>query len=289
VLLATCRDVPRLDPDDQPLVGALASRGIAAVPAVWDDPAVDWAAADLVVIRSTWDYPTRRAEFLEWVRAVPRLANACDVVEWNTDKHYLRDLDRAGVPVVATAFFRPGDAVEFPASGEYVIKPAVGAGGLDTARYTPAESQLAARHAADLHAQGRAVLVQPYLSGVDVTGESALLFVGGCYSHSVGKAALLAGSDRDVDGLYRPESISPRVPDPAELAVAQLALAAVPGGPERLLYARVDLLPGPQGTPVLLELELTEPSLFLAHAPGAVGRLADAIAEAISRSAAGDR
>ncbi len=68
----------------------------------------------------------------------------------------------------------------------------------------------------------------------------------------------------------------------AELAVAERVLAAVPGGAD-LLYARVDLLPGPDGLPVLLELELTEPSLFLWTAPGPADRLADAVVRALDR------
>lgn len=283
VSLATCAQVRQLDPDDAPLVGALAERGVEAVPAVWDDAGVDWSDFDLVVIRSTWDYAPRLREFLGWAKTVPRLANTYDVVRWNTDKRYLHDLERAGVPVVPTVFAAPGQAVVLPTTGEYVVKPVVSAGGHDTARYTTDEAPLAADHAAALHAMGRTVMVQPYLTGVDVDGESALLFVGGCYSHSICKGPLLTGSDRHVDGLYREETISARTADPAELTIAEQALAAVPGGSQPLLFARVDLLPGPLGSPLLLELELTEPSLFLAHAPEAAERLADAIVAAAAR------
>jgi glutathione synthase/RimK-type ligase-like ATP-grasp enzyme len=286
VALVTCAEVPDLDPDDAPLLPALADRRISAEPAAWDDPCVDWSAFDLAVLRSTWDYAGRLVEFLAWAQAVPRLANAADVVRWNTDKRYLRELAQVGVPVVPTAFAGPGEALRLPGSGEFVVKPVVSAGGLDTARYTTEESALAAEHIAELHQAGRAVMVQPYLSGVDVAGESALLYLGGKFSHSVRKGALLTGSDRAVEGLYREESISPRTARPDELAIAEQALAVVPGGAESLLYARVDLLPGPDGAPLLLELELTEPSLFLSHATGAVDRLADAVAAAVTRAAA---
>jgi hypothetical protein len=87
-----------LDPDDELLLGPLTERGIQAEAAVWDDPAVDWAAFDLAVIRSTWDYHGKLGDFLAWVRRVPRLANPATAVEWNTDKRYLRELAAAGIP-----------------------------------------------------------------------------------------------------------------------------------------------------------------------------------------------
>lgn len=283
VALATCAQVRDGDPDDAPVIGELAGRGVDAQAAVWDDAGVDWSQFALVVIRSTWDYALRREEFLAWARSVPRLANSSDILRWNTDKRYLGDLDRAGVPVVPTTFVEPGHPFALPSAGEFVVKPAIGAGGRDTARYTTADAELAAEHVAALHADGRTAMIQPYVADVDSAGESSLLYLGGTYSHSVRKGPLLTGSNRQVDGLYREETITVRTVEPAELGVAAAALAAVPGGPEALLFARVDLLPGPQGTPLLLELELTEPSLFLAHEPTAVERLADAIATAAAR------
>ena len=130
---------------------------------------------------------------------------------------------------------------------------------------------------------GRAVLVQPYLAAVDEVGETAIVHVGGAYSHGLLRVALLEpGGAAEIDELWRPERIEPREPAPAEREVAEQALAVVPGGPERLLYARVDLLPGPAGDPVVIELELTEPSLFLTAVPAAADRFAAAIRRAVS-------
>ncbi len=124
-------------------------------------------------------------------------------------------------------------------------------------------------------------MVQPYLTAVDTVGETALLFLTGptglTFSHAIRKGPMLTGPDEGVDALYKVEEITARTAQPAQLAVAAQTLAAVPGGSDRLLYARVDLIPGPDGTPVLVELELTEPSLFLGHSDGAPDRLAHAI------------
>ncbi len=278
--LVTCRAVPDLDPDDQLLREALGSRGVAASAAVWDDPDIDWASYDLAVLRSTWDYVPRREAFLAWTRTVPALANTAAVVAWNTDKRYLADLADAGVPVVPTTWITPGGPPWSPPPvGRYVVKPAVGAGSVDVGRYdltSPEERGLAVRHVSRLLAAGRVAMLQPYLPAVDTVGETALVYLGGRFSHAVRKEALLDGPDQGTSGLYRPEKISPRTPAPEELAVGARALAAVPVATE-LLYARVDLIPGPDGTPRLVELELTEPSLFLGYAPGAADRLAEAV------------
>ncbi len=284
VAIVTCADLPDLEPDDRLLLAPLAARGIAATVAAWDDPAAGWTAYDLVVLRSPWDYALRRDEFVAWADTVPRLVNPADVVRWNTDKRYLDELAAAHVPTVQTGWVAPGEPWTPPATGEHVIKPAVSAGSQDTGRYDladPEHRELALAHLRRLSDAGRVAMVQPYLTAVDTAGETALLFLAGpdglVFSHAIRKGPMLTGPDLGPDGLYKAEEITPRTATPAQLAVAERVLAAVPGGTRRLLYARVDLIPGPDGAPVLVELELTEPSLFLGYADGAPDRLADAV------------
>lgn len=278
VALATCADLPELDADDRPLLAALAARGVAAAPAVWDDPTVDWGAFDLVVLRSTWDYAERRREFLAWAASLPSLLNPWPVVSWNTDKRrYLADLARRGVPVVPTRFLEPGAAVVLPPA-PFVVKPSVSAGGRSSARFGAGEEEAARALVRRLHGQGRTAMVQPYLEAADGPGETALVFLAGRYSHALARRVPLPAGAMGA-GLYLEEELAERQPDEAELAVAQAALAAAPLG-HRLLYARVDLLRR-HGRPVVVELELTEPSLYLSFGAGAVDRLADAIAAAL--------
>lgn len=277
----TCREFDRLDADDRLVIPELAALGVRAEPAVWTDPAVDWDSYDLAVVRSTWDYVDSRGDFLAWARSVPRLANSAEVMRWNTDKRYLRELAEAGVPVVPTQWFEPGDNLRLPERGAYVIKPSIGAGARDAGRFDlaePAERELAHKHGQRLLDRGATVMVQPYLNAVDEAGETALLHFGGQLSHAIRKSALLSGPGTEVAGLFREERITPRDSSAAETAVAAAVLAAVPPDLSAgLLYARVDLVPDVSGQPVLLELELSEPSLFLAHDPGAAGRFATAI------------
>ena len=204
------------------------------------------------------------------------MLNPSEVVRWNTDKRYLEALGRQGVPTVPTRFLEPGDAFE-PPSEPFVVKPAVGAGSIGAARYEPGDEQ-AREHASALGAEGQTVMVQPYLAAVDDVGETTLLYVGDVFSHAVHKGPLLKPGGRPEEGLYVEETLTPAQPSAAELAVGERALDAVPYGRLGLLYARVDLIPAEDGSPVVLEVELTEPSLFLGYADGAAERFADAIA-----------
>jgi glutathione synthase/RimK-type ligase-like ATP-grasp enzyme len=271
VALAGCTAIS--DPDEPALVDALDRVGVSAVGLPWDTDA-DWSAYDLVVVRATWDYTDRREEFLAWAESVPRLANPASVLRWNTDKRYLGELAAAGLPVVPTAYV-DGDFA--PPAGDYVVKPTVSAGGRDTVRYSAADEDAAREHVDRLVADGRGVMVQPYLSSVETAHETSVLYLGGAYSHGARKGPVL------IDGpSLDPEQVDlgPREPSAAEREVAARVLAAVS---EPLLYARVDLLSGPDG-PVLLELELTEPYLFLSTAEGSAGRFATAIRLAAERA-----
>jgi glutathione synthase/RimK-type ligase-like ATP-grasp enzyme len=296
VALATCREFPELDDDDRLLLPALANLGITGVPAVWTDDSVDWSAFDAVIVRETWDYSQDRPAFLAWIHRVDAsalLLNPAAVIEWNTDKRYLGDLGDAGLPVVPTVFLEPVDDADgwqpFDGHADFVVKPAISVGSQDTMRYaTDAPLEGARGHVRSLLDAQRAVMIQPYLAAVDTVGETAVLFVGGEYSHAIRKGPLLArGMEGErVEGLFVQEQVDPREPTADELAVAHRVVEQVPGGPGATLFARVDLIPGPDGTPRLLELELTEPSLFLLHSAQAPARLAAAIAARVAASLA---
>lgn len=293
VALATCRALPDGDPDDRGLPAALAKEGIDATWAVWDDPAVDWAAFDLVLIRSPWDYTERRDAFVAWARSVPRILNPVEVLDWNTDKRYLGDLLLAGLPVVPSRFAAPGDPVDPAAlAGEVVVKPAVSAGARDTGRFTDPDAAWA--HVRALHDRGAIAMVQPYVPSVDSEGETALVYLGGEFSHALRKGPILQGEGvaplvdpvgglPAAEAMYAGETITPREADSAQRAVADWVLLYVRERFGPLAYARIDLVTGPDGAPLLLEAELTEPSLYLEFAQGAAERLARAVREALDR------
>ena len=262
IVLAGCPALPEGDGDDAGLIEALRQRGLHARWLSWDDP--EELRADLVILRATWDYIERLDEFLAWSTRVANLQNPPAVVAWNTDKRYLADLADAGVPTVPSRFFAPGEQVRIP-KGEVVVKPAVGAGSVGAQRFTDAKS--AREHAAALHDAGSTVLVQPYDARVE-GGETALVFVAGEQSHAFTKGPMLPPAGErpvfDPSGTYAEEKLTAADPDFELWDIGHAAIDAAAAHLEMkttdLLYARVDLIGGPDN-PLLLELELVEPSL----------------------------
>ena len=278
IALATGRAFQKIDVDLPLIVDAATARGLDAEITIWDDDTVDWSTYDVVVVRSCWDYLDRRDDFLAWAAKVPKLLNPADVLAWNTDKVYLRELADAGVPVIDTRWdVRRGD--ELPDSaGEWVVKPSISGGGKDTARWDDPADVYA--HSEELVAAGRISMVQPYVPSVDSEGETALMYFGGRFSHAIRKGPLLELGEGVRQDRDQREVISPRAPTAAQEDVAQLVLAAIPSSLSRadaLAYARVDLVTDTDGVPRLIELELTEPSLFLDNSEGGAERLVDAL------------
>ncbi|MET8996737.1 hypothetical protein [Amycolatopsis sp. NPDC004169] len=283
-VLVSCAELPSGDGDDDVLLPALSSLGFSVSWAPWDS-SFDFSSADAVILRATWDYASRRPEFLSWCSSVPSLFNSGDVVRWNTDKSYLVELSDAGVAVVRTSLVPPGSEPAFPSS-EFVVKPSVGAGSRGAGRFAASAVAAASAHVAGLHAEGQTALIQPYQSSVDASGELALVYVGGIYSHAFTKGAML-GSTMDPSGLYLTEKLAPASPPADAVALAEDVLDAASAllGILRaeLLYARVDLVRGVDGKPLLLELELTEPSLGFRQAdPEAPVRFASAVRQQLA-------
>ena len=279
--LATCRELPVDSNDNELLTTALAARGIDTAEPIWNDDKVDWSRFDLVVIRTTWDYTHYLADFLAWVHSLTSVANPASVVAWNTDKHYLANLAERGVGVVPTTFVNSLAEFEVPEAERFVVKPTVGAGSMGAERFESTQITEAKCHAESLFSQGRDVMIQPYLEGVDAVGETGIIVLDGVISHAIEKGPMLSVSELDRTGLFRQESIQARAASQLECDVALAALRVaceITGLFEPLLYARVDLLPSEEG-PVVIELELTEPSLFLSFSP----QSADLFAEAIAR------
>ena len=281
IAFATCRTMPDGHPDDH---AALAALG--ATYAVWDDPSVNWHRYDRVVVRSVWDYTTKRAEFVAWAGSVgpERLRNTPALIAFNSDKTYLGDLAAATVP---TTFVRPGDAS--PAlDGEVVVKPNISAGARDTGRFGPATHDLAAQLITRITASGRTALVQPYLPDVDANGEIGLVHFNGALSHVLRKRAVLRPDE--VAPVAADDGVAPAAvmleddlvvlgeADAEQLAFAAEVIAELTARFGTLpLYARVDVARDGDGRPVLMEVEAIEPMLYLRISPGAAARFTAAV------------
>lgn len=281
IAFVTCSAMPDGDEDDRAPAAV-----VGATVHAWDDPTVDWSAFDRVVLRSPWDYTQRVHEFVAWARGVgpERLRNTPELIAFNVDKRYLAELP---VPTVPTTFVGPGDPHP-TIDGEVVVKPNVSGGSRDTGRFSAASAEAAHALIEHITASGRTALVQPYLARVDDRGERALVYFDGVFSHALRKGAILRpdevaplhpGSALGVAAaMFEATLVGPAEAEPAELAVAEELLSWIADrfdGPP--LYARVDLVEGVDGAPVLMELEVVEPSLYLLHAPGSVERFSAAI------------
>jgi glutathione synthase/RimK-type ligase-like ATP-grasp enzyme len=267
---------------DAPLAEALRARGATTHAPRWDDPRVDWAGFDAVVVRTAWDYPARRDDFVAWAARVGELTalwNPADVLRWNTHKSYLIELEDRGAPVVPTAWLAAGDRVDLAALlasrgwERAVVKPAVGNGAdglLRTHDVGPAEGQA---HLDAVLARGD-VMVQPYLASIELQGEVSVVAIEGQVTHAVHKAPA-AGEfriQRQFGGVYARLDLAGDGRDPAALARWVLEAAG-----HELLYARVDLVRDDGGVWQLAELELAEPDLYLGLAPEVGDTLARAI------------
>ena len=269
-------DVDALFDDDRRLIDALRSRGVEAMPLAWSDD-VDWGAFDVAVLRSTWDYVDRLPEFLRALERIEgsgcRVRNPRDAVTWNSDKRYLEDLSEWGVPVVPvirTTVSDPDGAVRAVAAAgwpDLVVKPTVGVGGSGVIR-------LPATGLADhLRAVGEPMLVQPFAAAVADEGEFSYVVIGGEVTQVLRKRP--AAGDFRAHGIYG-GSVEAHAPSPDDLGAIRRMYARLPFD---LDYARIDVLRH-EGRLAVLELELIEPILYLALAPSAGERLADAVLRA---------
>ncbi len=275
-----------LAPDDRYLLAALRRRGVDAKPVIWEDPLVDWSAAPISVVRSTWDYTFRRPQFLtqlERIARVSTLVNDLGVVRWSSHKQYLLELAKQDVAIVPTTLARRGATLDVARHAaergwsELVVKPAVGAAGRWTSRFRADEHAPGAWSAAQRHLdrvlEHEDALVQPLVPSIESEGELSVVTLRGQITHAVHKRG--APGDFRVHDDYG-GSVAAVTPDDDVAALVRQALDAVPG---EAFYARVDVVRGGDGAPAVMELELIEPELFFGYSEEGTARMADALIE----------
>jgi len=292
VALVTYDGLPTVTADDQLLVDALAQRGVRAMPGVWSDPSVRWADYAAVVVRSCWDYFLRADEFYSWLARVEasdaNVFNSVNVLRWNAEKTYLRELESRGVTVVPTHWLERGattslrDIRRVTGWSDLVVKPAVSGNAHETWRASPGNETADDTRLRTMTAAGR-VMVQPLIDVVAEDGEWSLLFFDGTYSHAVLKRPRSGDFRVQVEHGGSVESIEPPAPI---IAQASDVLRAAPSRHGEVpLYARVDGCVV-DGRLLLMELELIEPVLFLGSSSGAADRIADALMLRLARDPA---
>jgi glutathione synthase/RimK-type ligase-like ATP-grasp enzyme len=284
IVLATCRSKPALTPSDALLAAELERAGATVVAAPWDTitPAGEYPVT--VCLRSTWDYHRRWTEFRAWVAGFDDrhggLWNPAETVLWNADKLYLRDLGAAGIALPRTRWFEPGERLEIEAIlrqwnlTRAVLKPRISATAFGTYLISAGRA-LSDEEWKPLETSGG--LIQAFVPEVESQGEISLVYVDGGFNHAVRKRP--AGGDfrvqRDFGGTV--EGVAP------PSGVRDFGDAVLGAVSRPWLYARVDLVETDRG-PVLMELELIEPDLFLT--PAAAARLAAALLARAGKAAA---
>ncbi|MEP6686849.1 MAG: hypothetical protein ABJC36_00785 [Gemmatimonadales bacterium] len=279
--LATCRDKPGVTADDAVLARALEARGAEVRALPWEEIAA--GGADVVCLRSTWDYHRRWDEFRRWIGAFEDrpglLWNPPATVLWNADKRYLQALGSAGVRLPVTHWVEPGERPDCDrffreaGTGRAVLKPRVSATAYSTHLLQPGD-RLDDATWAPLESVGS--LLQAFVPEI-AEGEASLMFVDGAFTHAVRKHPSAGEFRVQHDFGGRLEALEPSA---ALQAFAEQIFEAVA---YEWLYARVDVVETAAG-PVLMELELIEPDLFLARAPAAAERLAEALLRQGSRA-----
>lgn len=291
VALITYSGVPAITTDDRLLRDALVARGAEVEARPWDANA-DWSIYHRIILRSCWNFHHRPQAFRGWVNDVKgrhdgSLMNGPALVQWSVDKRYLKDLDERGIAIVPTIWVNTADGDDTPDLdaliaeqgwvGGAVVKPAISATAHETWRVAPDDAGAhQARFRALLASSPSGVMVQPFLPEIE-DGEWSLVFLGGHFSHAVKK--------RPAAGEFRVQhdfggTVERCDPDPAIVEDARAALRATAEATdtvvEDILYARVDGVVR-SGRLLLMELELIEPVLFFAQAPGAAARMAELI------------
>ena len=256
---------PIIEEENNLLLAYLQQKGLDIHKEIWNDPAVDWQQYDLAVLKAPWDYFDKFRQFNAWLGKLEqlqlRVLNPVSVVRWNSDKHYMHDIEEAGLPIIPSVFIEKG---EQPHLSEYfdklnsdtlIIKPAVSGGAKNTLLLT-LDTLEAISPGIQKLLEEESFMVQPFVKEIQAEGEWSLVFFGGRYSHCILKTA--ASGDFRVQHIHG-GSVHPQEA-PAELQA--LAQQYVERFAKDCLYARVDVV-NIDGRFSLMELELIEPYLYL--------------------------
>jgi glutathione synthase/RimK-type ligase-like ATP-grasp enzyme len=265
---------------DQLVVDLLRQSDVIVDEVSWRAESVNWNQYSLVVIRSPWDYQQAPLAFLQVLEQIQQsnavLLNSLDVVRWNIRKHYLRELDQKGVRIVPTLWL-PSPSVdqltvafEQLQTDEIVGKPLIGANA-DHAFRLHSTSPRTEFERAEAAWRNTTALVQPFVPSILDTGEFSLIYFDNQFSHAIRKVPRSGDFRVQEEHGGRIESCHP------DADLLELASACLQCVPECLLYARVDMVRLPNGLPAIMELELIEPSLYLAFDFDSPSRFAAAI------------
>lgn len=270
VYLATCSKFHNGEPGAETLIPTLNERGLRAQWVVWNDSTIDWNRASLVAIRATWDYQEHLPQFLAWAAELgDKLWHDLPTITWNTDKTYMLDLERMGVPIVPTVIARTLEEIksawkELPSAGKMIVKPTIGASGNGIDVVEASTLQSSAEVSKWLPCSEGPWVVQPFVESVLTEGETSVFMMDGQVTAQFEKRAA-AGEFRvheergGKQTLVEPGEEAKKVTYQARDATETLLQG-------KIGYARFDLLRW-QDRLVVSEVEITEPALYFDRIP----------------------
>lgn len=271
IAIASCKDLPEWEVDDQPLFESLKKHSIEYQVVAWD-AAIDWSQFDACLIRTTWDYQERFEEFTAWIEKVStltKLFNPAPLLLWNSHKSYLKELEDNGIAIAPSEWLLQenqaniAEIMQRRGWAKGFIKPLIGANARECCRFdTTSQGLETAQEHIERLLPHEDLVLQPYLDSVETFGETSGIFFNHEFSHGTRKIPVKG--DFRVQDDYGAKDIPYQLND-KEKQLAQQALEYVSSKFGQLLYARIDFLHASDGTPYLNEMELIEPSLFFRH------------------------
>ncbi len=270
--------------EDRILTKALEKNGLKVTRTNWDDPEFNWADTKYVLFRTPWDYFNRYSEFAPWLEdaaKVTKFINPIDIITWNIDKHYMIDLQKAGINIPPTVFIEPGDMRSLTEItkelnwDEFILKPAISGGAWHTYRMNKDNIVEHEDIFKELIIE-RSMLVQEYQDSISAKGEVSYMVIGGKFTHAVLKKG--KGEDFRVQENFG-GTVNDYQPIREEIEFAEMVVErSQPGIP----YARVDVMWDNNNELSLGELEVFEPALWLRKHPPAAELLAKIILKKIN-------
>ncbi len=265
--------------EEQLLKVALEKQGFSVEITHWDNPTYNWSATKAVIFRTIWDYFERFDEFWKWLQELntqTKLINSFDLIKWNIDKHYLKDLSNWGIATVPTYFADKGCNIklhEIAKTNQWknlVIKPAISASAFKTYKILANEIQGNEKSFNSL-VQERDMLVQPYFETITKLGEASLMVFDGKFTHAILKKAQ-PGDFRVQDDFGG--TVHNYMPTKAEINFAEKVFEVCKTKP---IYGRVDIVWDNDKNFYLSELEIIEPELWIRNYPKCAERIAKAV------------
>ena len=269
--------------EDRLLREELEKQGLKVTRTYWDNPDFNWTETKCVLFRTPWDYFNRYDEFAPWLETagkVTKFINPIEVINWNIDKHYMLELESAGINIPPTVFIEPGDKrslTEITQTldwNEFILKPAISGGAWHTYRMNRnniAEHETIYKELI----KNRSMLVQEYQKSILSDGEVSYMVIGGRFTHAVLKKG--KSDDFRVQENFG-GTVHDYLPTADEIEFAQLVVEKAKPG---IIYARVDVMRDNSRKLSLGELEVFEPALWLRKYPPAAELLAGLIAGVI--------